>query len=102
MGNTCCFSGSRRNNRVLPTTSTVLTFGVRNNDLDLYRRHRKKDDAESRLSMASGSVKGKKRKLREDYTVFYFNLYCPLLFMFPTENILLFNVNIHYSFCKTY
>jgi hypothetical protein len=58
MGNTFCFGRPRQANRVLPTNSTVLALGVGNRDLALYRRHRKKDDAEIGPSVAPGLSKG--------------------------------------------
>ena len=57
MGNICCFSGSRRGNRILPTNSTVLALGLDNKDLVSYRRHRKKDDIEIGCSVAASTSK---------------------------------------------
>ena len=57
MGNICCFSGSRRGNRILPTNSTVLALGLDNKDLVSYRRHRKKDDVEIGCPVAASTSK---------------------------------------------
>ena len=59
MGNTFCFGGTRRTNRVLPTNSTVLALGLGNKDLASYRRHRKKDDGELGPFVVPGISKGK-------------------------------------------
>ena len=59
MGNAFCFTGSRHNNRILPTNSTVLAFGLRNKDIVSYRRHKKKDDCDFGSPVVSGVSKGK-------------------------------------------
>lgn len=46
MGSMCSCSGSRLSNSVFPTNMT-LPYKLRNSDLALYRRYRKKDDVDN-------------------------------------------------------